>query len=76
MKNKIREEIMSIVKLLIEEKRIVDKIEEHSTTKESYYEKIRELDKNIEIGNVKALKMHKKNLDNAGNLIISEKVGK
>lgn len=71
---KMRKEIMDIVNLLIEEKKIVDKIDTYNTTKEEHYKKLRELDKNIEVGNIKAYKFHKQNLDNAGKLIISEKM--
>ena len=69
----IRQEIMDIVNLLIEEKKIVNRIEEKKVKSEKLYKEIRELNKSIEEENIKALKCHKTNLNNAGKLIISEK---
>jgi len=68
----IRDEIMSIVNLLIEEKKIISKIEEEQEERIKLINKVRDIDKSTELGNAKALKLHKSQLEGAGKLIIKE----
>ena len=75
VKNKtIHDEIMSIVNLLIEEKKIINKIEQEQNERVQLLNKVRDIDKSTELGNVKALKLHKEQLEGAGKLIIKEEV--
>jgi len=63
---------MQIVNLLIEEKKLVNKIEERERERLDYENKIRNINKEVELSNIKALKLHKQQLESAGCLVIKE----
>lgn len=64
---------MEIVNLMIEEKKLVDKIETRKREIFDLHEKVNKLQCDIERDNIKAIKHHKNALEGAGKLIIKER---